>query len=101
MRVRNALRLIPLTMALSACIGPVNTVQPGLTVSDEMPTRLAQPDLPPLPPGRSRARPRGDPALGYGKGHTFQHEDHMVVDDLDIIDLKKLFLGLASIQHLV
>jgi hypothetical protein len=71
MRVRNALRLIPLTMALSACIGPVNSVQPGLTVSDEMPTRLAQPDLPPLPPMKVFAQPLPAPPM-RGNGEMAQ-----------------------------
>ncbi|WP_205965356.1 DUF2927 domain-containing protein [Pseudooceanicola onchidii] len=57
MRVRKALRLIPMTLALTACIGPVDNAKPRLPVSDEVPTRMAQPDLMPLPPMKVFARP--------------------------------------------
>lgn len=57
MRLRNALRLIPMSLALSACIGPVDNARPHLPVSDEMPSRMAQPDLPPLPPMKVFNRP--------------------------------------------
>jgi hypothetical protein len=57
MRILRALRLIPMSLALTACIGPVNTTAPGLAVSDEVPTRMAQPDLVPLPPMKVFATP--------------------------------------------
>lgn len=56
MRLRKALRLIPMSLALSACIGPVDNARPSLPVSDEVPTRMAQPDLMPLPPMKVFAR---------------------------------------------
>ena len=45
----------------------------------------------------------GDAALGHGQADTFQHQDHVVVDHLDIVDLKQgfglHFGGLSRIQH--
>lgn len=63
MRIRNALRLIPMSLALSACIGPVDKAEPRLPVSDEVTTRMAQPALPPLPPMKVFATPLPAPTL--------------------------------------
>lgn len=63
MRIRSALRLIPMSLALSACIGPVDNATPRLPVSDEVPTRMAMPDLPPLPPMKVFAKPLPAPTL--------------------------------------
>ena len=57
MRARRALRLLPLTLALSACIGPVDNAKTRLPVSDEMPTRMAQPAMPSLPPMKVFSKP--------------------------------------------
>lgn len=57
MRVRNALRLAPLALAVSACIGPVDAPHSRLPVSDETPTRMAQPPAPALPPMKVFAAP--------------------------------------------
>ena len=57
MRGRAALRLAPLALVVSACIGPVDAPKSRLPVSDEPPTRLAQANLPSLPPMKVFAAP--------------------------------------------
>ena len=43
--------------------------------------------------GAVRAEQGDDAALGHGERDAFQHEDHVVVDDLDVVDREDGFDG--------